>query len=174
MAQQKAKTSQTIGEDTVAEPQQQQSREAAREADGNTNIQPVSRTRAALDSLWKASVGVAVTAQHRSGKFFKRMAEKGERYQHLRAQQPHEQATAEQQADNSKLSTVERIHNLEHRIEDRLDRGRDSTLHWIGVPSNKEFEELQHQVEELRQQVESLRQEHITLEGSNSEVPVHL
>ncbi len=167
MAQHKARIRQDIGEDSAVERQQ------SSEVDSNANPHQVSRTRSALNTLWKASVGVAVTAQHRSGKFFKRMAEKGERYQNLRAQ-PQEQATVERQADGTKLSAVERIHNLEHRIEDRLDRGRDSTLHWIGVPSNKEFEELQHKVEELSKLVEGLRHEHIALEGSNEEVPVHI
>lgn len=167
MAPHKAKIRPEIVEDTVAEPQQSQPKEAQGNAD------TPSRPRAALSTLWKASVGAAVSAQHRSGKFFKRMVEKGERYQYRRAQ-PHEQTAADQPATGNKLSASERIHNLEHRIEDRLDRGRDNTLHWIGVPSNKEFEELQHKVEELSKHVESLRQEHIALEGSNSEVPRHI
>jgi outer membrane murein-binding lipoprotein Lpp len=67
-----------------------------------------------------------------------------------------------------KLTAVDKINHLEHSIENSLDRGRNSTLHWIGVPSQSEFNELAKRVELLSEKVEFLEQELEESQAQNS------
>ena len=122
-------------------------------------LQPVEslrfeRSRALINTVWHAILGGAITLEHRIVKMFNRLVEKGE---HFRYQEKRKQAVEASAA--VKLKTVEKIHNLEHSIEHGLDRGRSSTLHWIGVPNQKEFDQLNSKVEELTETGQVLQQQ---------------
>lgn len=115
--------------------------------------------------LWYALLALTVTTQHQVKKIFNRLVKKGRRLKvKLKAKQVKRQAMNQQvdlakSESKQKLTAVDKIHHLEHSIEDSLDRGRNNTLHWIGVPSQSDFNELTHQVELLSEKVEFLEQE---------------
>ena len=48
-----------------------------------------------------------------------------------------------------------KIHNIEHKIDKRVN----DTLHWIGVPSRNDFENLTSRVNELSESVTTLVQQ---------------
>lgn len=138
--------------------------------------------QAAMGTLWHAIQGATITAGHRASELFERLAEKGAEYQRSRARTNRDHSSSGQSATHSaepgdqgasRPSAVERIHTLEHTLEDRLDKGRDSTLHWIGVPSNKAFEALETRVEILAQAVESLQRQR-QIQTPDPEVPKHI
>ena len=115
------------------------------------------RGRALGENLWNAVLGTAVSVRHRARRRYHRLARKGARYQRLRA---HYKAVNQPQARPEpapRISAVERLHTIEHNLEHHLDRGRDNTLHWIGVPSRKDFEALEQKVETLSAALEELR-----------------
>ena len=168
MAQKQAHVAEAVIEDITPRVET----EAATEDRAMEMPQRFERGRQLAQTLWRATLGATITAQHRTAKMFNRLVEKGTRYQHLMAKAQEHAPPAEEPAE-PRLSTVERIHNFEHSIEDRLDKGRDSTLHWIGVPSYKEFDALVAKVDSLAHAVESLQSERAH-SYPDEEVPRHL
>lgn len=125
-----------------------------------------SRIRKTARTLWQAGLGAALTVESRASDVFHRLAKKGARYQSLRRRQTGQQPVATDEADNTEFqsrsireSASERIHHFEHSLEASLDRGRDNTLHWIGVPSRKDFEQLENQVEALTHLVAAMQRQ---------------
>lgn len=125
--------------------------QAAEPAVQTTTRRVLRRSHRAARRLWQASLGVAVSARDRASRAYNHLVEKGEQHQ----QQRREQQAAE--ARSLKDAAADRINNLEHTLEDRLDRGRDNTLHWIGVPSRKDFEALEAKLEALTEQLQRLQ-----------------
>ncbi len=115
------------------------------------------RTRAVGRTVWRATLGAAVTVEHRTARFFNRMVEKGARYQSQRARDHSGDDQAHSADTAARPSAVERLQHLEHSIEDRLDKGRDNTLHWMGVPSRKDFAALEQKIEELTRALEEVQ-----------------
>lgn len=120
------------------------------------------RSRALGENLWHATLGTTVSVRRRARKHYRRLVNRGARYQRLRAHFTRSDrggadAPPPQAEPAPRVSAVERLHNFEHNLEDRLDRSRDNTLHWIGVPSRKDFEALEQKVEILNQELQALR-----------------
>lgn len=122
----------------------------------------MSKLRQTAQSLWQAGLGAALTIESRAGDAFRRLVKKGARYQSLRQRRRHRNEAAEIEASTEhartlKASASERMHHIEHSIEASLDRGRDNTLHWIGVPSRKDFDALEKQVDALTHLVATMQ-----------------
>lgn len=116
--------------------------------------------------IWQAGLGAALTLESRSSDVFHRLAKKGARYQSLQRRRREQQrvevvdaAAHADQAHSFRESASERINHLEHSLEASLDRGRDNTLHWIGVPSRKDFEALEKQVDALTHQLAAIQKQ---------------
>ena len=122
-----------------------------------------SRTRHASKTLYRASIGMIITAEQKLGKWFHRQVEKGEHYQQ-HVEKKHaasKSSTASKSATKSttapkpksiKLKATDKIHDIEHSLE----KGRSNTLHWIGVPSRNDMDTLQQQVAQLTKQMTAL------------------
>lgn len=120
------------------------------------------RIAKAASQLWQAGIGAAITLQHRGAKSFHHLAEKGARFQSRRQRRQQAEADSEAVAvaqHSLREAASERMHSIEHSIENSLDRGRDNTLHWIGVPSRKDFEALSAQLESLTRTVAALQRQ---------------
>lgn len=127
------------------------------------SISTVARGRQMARTLWQATLGMTLTARRRSDKVFQRMVRKGAHYQAMRAEQQrhdHSDSDSNQGGHGSlKEAASERFHELEHSLENQFDRGRDNTLHWIGVPSRRDFEALEKRVDALAQMVAIMQQQ---------------
>ncbi|MEE8057261.1 MAG: phasin family protein [Pseudomonadales bacterium] len=116
------------------------------------------RTRTVARTLWQACLGAAVTLEHRTAKYFNHLAAKGARFQyHSKVQEK----SASQQTDGlekparGKLWSVDRMHD----IEQSLDKGRNNTLHWIGVSSRNDLSAMSKRVDELTEKIQQMEQQ---------------
>lgn len=138
------------------------------------------RSRKIAKTLWQGLLGTAITVEHRTAKMFKRLVEKGARFQYhnqyVQAQTELKDGDIENPQTTEKVTTklraVDRMHSIEHSIENTLDKGRSNTLHWIGVPSRDDIGEINAQVKILTEKVNSLEEQLRQLayaEGGNKE-----
>lgn len=121
------------------------------------------RTRDTARKLWQASLGAAVTLEHRSIKYFNQLVEKGAKFQYLTSENQSAAGDSEtgktSRTRSATLRAVDKMHDIEHSIEHGLDKGRANTLHWIGVSSRNELSELSKKVESLEVEVKDLQQQ---------------
>lgn len=110
----------------------------------------------ARETLWYALLGAGLSFSERSSRAFDELVEKGAAFQNQAGLPPSSSPEEDLRAQEETSSAVDRLQRLETQLEDRLDKSRDSTLHWIGVPSWKDFATLQQEVENLRQRIQQL------------------
>lgn len=102
----------------------------------------------------KIGIGAVVLGRRSGKELLDRLVDEGASYQQHAGGDPLPDGTAETLAEQGgsartnssvRAKAVDRIHDLEKR----LDSGVNNTLHFIGVPSRKDFEQLESMVNEL-------------------------
>ena len=120
------------------------------------------RTRSIARKVWQASLGAAVTVEHRTINYFNHLVEKGAHFQHHADKNSSTEGNIQPEktgeSRSATLRAVNKIHDIEHSIEHGLDKGRMNTLHWIGISSRNELSALNSKVDELTLEVKALRE----------------
>ncbi len=148
--------------ETITEQPQQAEEELEINSHQDTSSEPeeqslrFERSRNLAKTLWQATLGTAITLEQRGAKAFNRLVDKGAKFQGQNNQVKSTHTGENTSEKSAKLRAVDRIHDLENKIEHGLDRGRNNTLHWIGVPNREDFETLNQQLKVLTEKVEML------------------
>jgi poly(hydroxyalkanoate) granule-associated protein len=104
-------------------------------------------------ALWRANLGAAVLAGRNIQAGFDRLVDEGVAFQKAQKRKKNKRHTAKGKVETGvRSNAVARIHDIENQI----DRGVNNTLHWIGMPSRKDFSEMSDKVNQLSESLDTL------------------
>jgi poly(hydroxyalkanoate) granule-associated protein len=105
--------------------------------------------RESAHKIWLAGLGALAVAKEEGSKAFKRLVEKGEKFE----------ARSRGKVDKAKKKAKKEAETTWKQVEDSLEEKIADALHKVGVPTRNELASLTKQVGQLSAKVEKLKPE---------------
>lgn len=105
--------------------------------------------------IWLAGLGALAAVEEEGGKLFRSLVEKGSKYEHKRKEQLNELwKDLSERYEKAGSKVGKKFEKTEERIEENMR----SIIAGMGIPTQKEMEELSNKIDALNEKVDKLKE----------------